>query len=100
MTMNNIPNDPRQPPNMAGWLRITAAASMAGVAADTLAGWIERGEIPVAMRQQGARLRFVNAVQFHSWNGTPKALYTPEDLARSFREYPPASRSASGADLF
>lgn len=85
---------------MSGWLRLAAAASMAGVAPDTLAGWIERGEIPVAMRQQGTRLRFVNAPQFHLWNGTPNALYTPEDLARSFHEHPPLSCAASGNDLF
>lgn len=100
MTAQNTPWDSHQPPNLAGWLRLAAAASIAGVSPDTLAGWIERGEIPVAMRQQGPRLRFVNGPQFDAWNGTPHSLYTPEDLARALRDYPPVSAVLRGIDLF
>lgn len=99
MTVKNH-HSPSQPPNCAGWLRLGAAASMAGVSPDTLARWIERGDIPVTMRQQGVRLRFVNGPQFHAWNGTPNNLYTAEDLARANRDYPPGSRREDEVDLF
>jgi hypothetical protein len=100
MAVNNTLSDAPQPPNMATWIRISMAAKIARVAPDTLADWIERGEIPVAIRQHGPRLRFVNGPQFDTWNGTPNSLYTPDDLARAYRDHPPVNRANTDLDLF
>lgn len=71
-----------QPRNMAGWIRLAAAAAMVPISPDTLARWIRRGEIPVSMRRFGPRLVYVSAPQFFAWRNHRLAnVYTPEDHA-------------------
>lgn len=73
-----------QPRNMAGWIRLAAAARMVPISPDTLARWIRRGEVPVSMRRLGPRLIFVSAPQFYDWRRHLQVnLYTPDDLAEA-----------------
>jgi hypothetical protein len=109
MKENLIAADPPQPREMSGWIRLASAAKLARCAPETLARWCERGDVPIAIRQQGPRLKWVNAPQLLHWLGEP-SLYTPEDVARANAQWAGgtvamvsgnvSNSEAAGHDLF
>jgi hypothetical protein len=83
-----------QPRGFAGWIRLSAAASKAGISSDLLAKGCMSGDIPVALRRVGPRLRFVSLPQLHAWLHMSHSPYTADDLARSRMAWPPVQPAA------
>lgn len=74
---------PPQPRDCVGWIRLRAAAKMAGLSPEMLARGCATGEIPVALRQYGPRLHFLHYGQLTAWLGIPAERCTADDLARA-----------------
>jgi hypothetical protein len=56
------------PANSTGFIRLNAAAALAGMSPGFLAACIDRGEVPVSMKRYGANgLRLLHKAQFDTW---------------------------------